>query len=235
MRRGRSFRLAARLATCALFSCDSGVSGSDAGLDGTTLDAPVSLDAPADVGADGEAASCIIDTNSYKQSCSVDSDCVDQVDYPYRGLFGPGPVGVKSGDYCTNADCTLICSSVQVISKDAVAQFIADLHQTALGSGALTPPSCSCPFGARVVPCCQGNRCMLCPPDGGTTLAQDAAPAGGVLCGVDSGAIDGGEAGLGQADLCEPPLACTQFNGSWRCCLVGAGGTDLCRVPDGGN
>ena len=51
----------------------------------------------------------------------------------------------------------------------------------------------------------------------------------------DSGAIDGGDAAVQQTDLCEPPFACTQFSGSWRCCLVGAGGADLCRVPDGGN
>jgi hypothetical protein len=112
-----------------------------------------------DASIETDAAACFINAATYDQSCSVDSDCLSSVSgLPVGSLFVDLPAGslfVQSGNYCTPL---CICGD-ETISKGAVAQYVADVSKTPIGSGALAPSQCYCP--SRTAPCCQAGRCSI--------------------------------------------------------------------------
>jgi hypothetical protein len=201
-------------------SSPSGPLSGDAGADSTVLDSSL-------IATDATGA-CIINASQFGHSCSVDSDCVDSVEYPYPGL-GPGTIPVSFGNYCDSDECHN-CSTGETISESAVSAYVATLHATLAGSGVIAPITCSCTARVAEVPCCQGGNCMECTPDGGSGYSGAGYVEAGVLCALDGGVIDGGDAGSEQVDVCYPGYTCTQFNGAWRCCF---GGLQIqhCRVP----
>jgi hypothetical protein len=109
------------------FLCEAGVVG-----------APVSPDAGA----------CFIDITQYDHSCSVDSDCVSSVELNcavWQGGFIPRRgvnLFVGGGDFCGNV-CN--CDLGGAISRSAVAQYLADVSRTPVGSGQVPIPICNCP------------------------------------------------------------------------------------------
>ena len=231
------FRALFRLSFVGIGACGGAAGGAglspldDSGADGSTSGAKPD----ASMGSGGEASvgSCTVDTAQFDHSCSVDSDCVDSVDYPYAGL-GPGSIPVAFGDYCTQDACHN-CSTGEVINKKDVPAYVADLRGTPVGSGSILSAVCSCPARPPAAPCCQQGTCTECVPDGGDGYSGAAYIEAGVLCGVDSGVIDSGDAGSETTDVCYPGLSCMQYNGAWRCCFGGQ--IQHCRVPvaDGGS
>jgi hypothetical protein len=105
------------------------------------------MDSTSDVGEENASASCLIDTSRYEQSCSIDSDCITEV--PVRDTMFP----VQSGNYC---ESMCLCGS-GVISAAGEMQYLADLSQTPLGSGAVSPAFCLCSFALPIGLCVNGT------------------------------------------------------------------------------
>ncbi len=101
------------------------------------------LDAVAEAGPDIDAAGCVLAASNYNQSCTVDTDCVP----------------ISTGNYCDPLTC--MCGGVgDVISKNALPQFQADVAKTPIGSGAIQGASCGCPlFGLGA--CCVAGMCQF--------------------------------------------------------------------------
>jgi hypothetical protein len=193
-------------------------------------------DSETSVVASLDGAACFINTSNYDQSCSVDSDCVTQVDLNPSKLDDYWKV--QSGNYCK----TMCICGGDTISKSAVAQYTADVSKTPLGSGEIPYVPCSCAVG--LPHCCQHGLCALCgsvdagasggPLDAGTSGAQDAEPPGSVLCGLNTGPLDAGASAGGPSRWCTPPETCVPFNGGWACCTEqGTGGISVCVAPIG--
>jgi hypothetical protein len=223
--------------TLAPAASDGGPSvGLDATRDVVRFEAGAEIDATSDAststdaegGAAGGNASCMIDTSHYDQSCVIDSDCVTEVDYPYAGL-GPGPLVVQSGDYCSSSLC--LCQG-NVIARSSMAQYVADVSRTPVGSSAVSPRPCNCP--TPYYPCCLNGRCL------GTCYAEelDGGTDGGVLCGLNSGPLVGNP-GTEPFLVCRAPESCTSIANHWECCTsLGGGDLVTCFPPrqgDGGS
>ncbi len=120
-----------------------------------------------------DAGACLIEATNYDQSCAVDSDCIS---------------GIQSGNYCLSID---IGCGQETINKQALAQYMADVSKTPLGSGAIPEVESSCFFSGQ--PCCIARHCTpstqcpempLVPPDAAPNGADDAAmPPGSFMCG----------------------------------------------------
>jgi hypothetical protein len=210
----------------------SGIADASASEGGARIDASVMTDGRGEADeADSEAsdaAACVINTSNYDQSCSTASDCVTQVD------LNPNKVGdtwnVQSGNYCKPM---CICGG-GTISKNGVAEYVADVSKTPLGSGEIPFEYCGCP--ASILACCQQGLCVPCsstgvgpgeglPDTGASSGPQDAEPPGSVLCGLNTGPLDSGALAGGPSRWCTPPEMCTPYNGGWACCTAqGAGG-----------
>lgn len=212
-----------RIAEAAL---DGGPSvGLDATIDVVRFEPGVDVNATSNAGAaadseggtGGDNLSCVIDTSHFDQSCVIDSDCVWVVDYPYAGL-GPGPLLVQSGDYCGSL---CICQG-DVIARTSVAQYIADVHKTLVGSGAVLPQSCNCP--RFYYPCCVSGRCVR------DCYAEelDGGVDSGVVCTYTNGPIAGGDPGAQPFLVCRPPESCMSIGDHWECCSSPAAGDVVC-------
>jgi hypothetical protein len=171
---------------------------------------------------------CFIDTSRYDQSCSLDSDCVAEVEDAGVGLRG---LIVQSGDYC-QAMC--FCPGM-AISRVAVAQYVADVARTPLGSGAISPQFCDC--GVTYAPCCLDGHCFgACYTPELFPKGSNAEADGDVPCGRQTGPLDAGNLGTQPFLVCRPPETCQRISGGWGCCSSGATGS-TCYKPgavDGG-
>jgi len=116
------------------------------GTDGTGAASSASTSAtvigPTTTTAVGTAigGSCVISPSSYDQSCTVDTECAL----------------VVTADFCL-AGCE--CVGGATINVSAVAQYIAAVANTPLGSGALGNSACPCP--SVPAPCCRDGVCTL--------------------------------------------------------------------------
>jgi hypothetical protein len=177
---------------------DAGAAGSNTGGSGSPSGSVVSsgvtqsgTGVSSGAVASGSSASgaCAISASNYDQSCTVDTDCTE----------------VSAGDYCSATTCLCGASAINV---GALAQFIADISKTPIGSGALAPPilsTCGCPvfFG----PCCRHGMCQ----ENGCASPADTFPA----C-----ADAGGTCTLSVQPAClraGPPGACASSDET--CCL----------------
>jgi hypothetical protein len=177
------------------------------------------------VGSD--AAACFIEATNYDQSCSVDSDCVP---------------GIQSGDYCQSIDYS--CGQ-ETINKNSLAQYMADVAKTPVGSGAIPELEASCGFMGP--PCCTAGHCtpglqcsgtQIIPPDAGPSGAEDSAPPQDrtVMCGLNIGTFDAGTDAGGPWRWCQVGENCVPFNGGWACCMIQpSGGLAICAAPLAGS
>lgn len=200
------------------------VPASDAAAETSSLEAS----AEASTSADGPE-SCVIDTSSYDQSCSVDSDCAAGATFPNPTIGD----GIQSGNYCTPM---MLCGG-EAINKRALAQFVADVSRTPLGSGTIKVRPSTCLAVGTSARCVNG-RCEVglwaVPYDAGPEPDAGTMPEGGVLCGLHSGPIDGGDAGSEPALWCMgAESSCTPFNGGYACCqpTPPGGGLLFCSIP----
>jgi hypothetical protein len=177
---GRVFRVCLGSAALAIVvSCGGsthGSGGADAGPDvGVSAEAAINED----------AAACFIEATSYDQSCSVDSDCVGQVNV-FSGAL-PNEIQVTFGNFCKDM---CLCGPGAINSK-AAQQYVADVTKTPLVRGAVPYEGCYCaPAGSL---CCENGLCssqciLYAPIDAGSPVEQDAQGAStsgdaGVLCG----------------------------------------------------
>jgi hypothetical protein len=220
---------------CGVLSCGGSVAGSArpeaGGSEASVPDASVvevgGREASVLVGSD--AAACFIEATNYDQSCSVDSDCVGT---------GNG-YSIQSGNYCQPMciDC-----GRETINKKSLAQYMADVSKTPLGSGAFPQEAeCGCPL--ILAPCCMGGHCTpgdQCPEimfvDAGPIGEEDAAtvPPGSVMCDLNIGRFEAGVDAGGPWRWCMPPESCVPFNGGWACCTTSpSGGVSTCVAPVG--
>lgn len=100
-----------------------------------------------------DAAACFISAANYDQSCSADTDCISTVTVP--GLRGD--VYVHFGNYCKQI-CLYCGGDDSTISKNAVAQYVADVSKTPAGSGEVPVDLCSCK--AFLAPKCVNGSCV---------------------------------------------------------------------------
>ncbi len=130
------------------------------------MDAHAVLPPPHEGGlpADAYSASCFIDPPTYDHSCTTDSDCIyeiplDNVDLDSGQQVRPFGMFVFSGNYCeSRCDCEGF--PVEFIGKKALAQFVADVSKTPLGSGAVPLIPCGCPASPiPAPPICQNGLC----------------------------------------------------------------------------
>jgi hypothetical protein len=143
---GRAFMLAA--AIHGLGACVSSASepkNEEGGHDGA-VEGAVESHSGSEAGMVSASAACLIETSSYDQSCSVDSDCVTSV------RIGDAIFPVESGDYCASL---CFCDS-EVISANAVTLYVADVSRTPLGSGAIPAGACLCAFALPTALCTNG-------------------------------------------------------------------------------
>jgi len=150
----------------------SGDAGSDvgaiaeAGIDGS--DVGVSAEASID---GSYAAACFIQASNYDQTCSVDSDCVGQVNV-FSGAL-PSEIQVTFGNFCKDM---CLCGPGAINSK-AAQQYVADVTKTPLVTGAVPYVGCYCaPIGFL---CCQSGLCssqciVYAPIDAASPAEQDA-------------------------------------------------------------
>jgi hypothetical protein len=151
---GGQTRLEARGADAAI-PTEAGVSGVETGANG--FDAGSGLDAPEGSSVDDhvDGAGCYISAANYDQSCSVDSDCVAVIQGAEGGVEAFGLV-VQSGNYCQPI---CMCGG-EAINKSAAAQYLADVSETPLGSGAIKPLlPCMCPQIPNAA-CCSDGGCV---------------------------------------------------------------------------
>jgi hypothetical protein len=188
----------ATIAACGGSAHQSG--GADAGTS-DIADGRAETDSESGVAASLDGAACFINTSNYDQSCSVDSDCVTQVDVNPNEIHDYWEV--QSGNYCQPM---CLCGG-GVIGKSAVAQYLADLSKTPLGSGEIPYERCGCmgepPF------CCYSGLCALCvveagaPPDtGASSGANDAEGPDGTP--NDGTSADASAHSMGPVDAGRP-------------------------------
>lgn len=215
---GRGYTL---LGVLAVLSCGGSTVGvrqpGDAGINDASTDVTaLSPDTGPDAGPDGGI--CEIAASAYNETCSTDDDCVN----------GQGSVSVDFGDYCTS-----FCSCpVYAINRADLARFVADVSRTPLGSGAISPPVCSCIPAAA--PCCRQGMCTEECVDFGGADASDAAnvpdiPDGSFLCAERGGLVDADAPDVGTTRVCSPVQSCLMFNGVWTCCAI-LGGVASCDL-----
>jgi hypothetical protein len=137
-----------------------------------------SPDAGSSADAYRDPDSCFIETADYSQACMTNADCVSYV--PLTSAVTPNgihyaSIPVFSGDYC---ESRCACSGSEMIGKAAVAQFVADVSKTPLGSGDIPFAVCSCPVPVpfpTVV--CQDGYCLGVRPhetlDAGTDAGRE--------------------------------------------------------------
>jgi hypothetical protein len=190
------------------------------------VESETNSDAPVDR-SEAAGAACLIQTSNYDRSCSVDSDCIAVVSIGNR-MFS-----VQSGNYC---EPMCLCGG-GVISSSAEAQYVVDVSKTPFGSGSIDGLLCYCP-NEPSIPSCMSGSCSLgydfMPADAQATSDSEAAAPqmGDVLCGLESGPIDGGEGGSQPSRWCMPPESCVPFNGGWACCTTQPfGGMSVCVAP----
>lgn len=99
-----------------------------------------------------DAAVCFIEAANYDRSCSTDTDCVDRVAVPGQ----PEDFFIQFGNYCTSI--CVYCGGNGTISKNAVAQYVADVSKTPLGLGEVSVGICSCK--AVLAPKCMNGSCV---------------------------------------------------------------------------
>jgi hypothetical protein len=103
---------------------------------------------------------CSIDPSNYDESCSSDSDCVNMA----------GNIPVDFGNYCQ-----FLCRcGGDAINRTSVGQFMTDVLNTPLGSGAFLGMGCGCGYSGPS--CCREGRCAVgatCEPGDGSTAAAD--------------------------------------------------------------
>ncbi len=147
---GGETRLEGRGSDAAILTdvADAASSGIEAGSDSNAPDGNAFDD-------DIDAAACYISASNYDQSCSVDSDCVAVIEGAEGGIGAFGLV-VQSGNYCQ----PLCMCGGQAINKGAVAQYVADVSKTPVGSGAIKTPPCFCPSVSPTGCCGDGGRCL---------------------------------------------------------------------------
>jgi hypothetical protein len=178
-----------------------------------------------------DAGFCSIQTSKYEQTCSSDSDCVTMA----------GTFPVQSGDYCKPM---CLCGG-GTISIVAVAQYVADVSKTPLGSGAIPPEFCGCVLNGT--PCCETGQCTFqcpvvpfIPAEAASNQMADAAsgpPQGStVMCGLNLGPFDAGTDAGGPWRWCQVGESCVPFNGGWACCMIQpSGGFAVCAAPLAGS
>jgi len=119
---------------------------------GPAFDAGITRVGPIEDAASEDAASCMISTSNYDQSCTTDHDCVN----------------IPAGNFCVPG---CICNG-GTINSGAVNLYNVALAQTPLAAGAFGSISCQC---ADVPPpCCRQGICTL---SNECTPAQDTLPA----------------------------------------------------------
>jgi hypothetical protein len=152
---------------------------------------------------------CTLSPSNYDTSCSTESDCV----------------GVAFGNFCASSTCA--CATMY-ISRNALAQYMADFSRTPTGMESAKAGPCYCPL--LNAPCCQAGQC--CSTHIGPSGPVDAAyvpPAGSTLCSTTLGPVDAAVADAGQIKTCLPSQTCTPFNGGWACCEPQNFAGTLCR------
>ena len=176
------------------------------------------------IGAESDGMSCFLDTSRYDQSCSVDSDCIAEIGDAGLSL-GAGTLIVQSGDYCR----TMCLCPTDAISRSAVAEYVADVARTPLGSGSVSPQFCNC--GVTYFPCCLRGHCVgACYTPELYANGSNADTNGDVPCGLQSGPLDGGGSGIEPFLVCRPPESCQRIGGGWGCCSRSSAG-DTCYRP----
>lgn len=118
-------------------------------------------------GAADVPAFCSIERSNYNKSCSSDSDCVRVADN----------IPVDFGDYCQ----WLCRCGGDAINQSSVAQYVADVSRTPLGSGTVGGPAMGCSCGFAGPACClqgqctAGTGCLGTTDSGVTDVMSDAS------------------------------------------------------------
>jgi hypothetical protein len=124
--------------------------GDAAPSDAAVMDGGSNADSESGLADAQYPASCFIDRASYDQSCASDSDCIAQVTLPNMESLR-----VQYGNFCQNQG-VCFCGG-GAVGRMSVAQYIADVSKTPIGSGELPIIACSCATSPPTT--CQNGTC----------------------------------------------------------------------------